>query len=99
MTTFEAITKQIAKEIYLNNFRQVTIDFVQERVEELFNPDDPLTSETVGAVAYEAEILLEAMNPKFERDIDLLTRLQKALHNWSEDIRATNLTLGLPPTS
>ena len=96
MTTFEANVKAICDEIYSKDLQQITIDLVQDEVEELINSEEPVTRDAVGAAAYEVDILLDAMNPKFEKDIDILKRLYKALNDLSDDIEATNTLLGVP---
>jgi hypothetical protein len=96
MTLKEKAVKDIAAEIYDADIKQILIDFVQETVEPILNKD-PLTSEDVGAAHYNADILLEAYNPEFKKDIDILTRLENALGEWQKDIEETNKILGLPP--
>jgi predicted unusual protein kinase regulating ubiquinone biosynthesis (AarF/ABC1/UbiB family) len=97
MTTFEQKVKDICDEAYNKNLQQITIDLIQDNIEgELLNSDEPVTRDAVGAAAYDTDILLEVFNPKFDKDIDLLTRLKKALDEWSDDIENTNKILGIP---
>lgn len=98
MTTFEQKVKEICDEVYKKNFQQITIDLVQE-TEELINTDEPIRRDDVGAAAYDCDVLLEVFNPSFEIDIDLLTRLTKALSDWANDIENTNKVLGVPKES
>jgi predicted unusual protein kinase regulating ubiquinone biosynthesis (AarF/ABC1/UbiB family) len=99
MTTFEAKVKSICDEIYHQDLQQITIDLVQDNVEELLGVQAKPSRDAVGAAAYDTSILLEAINPKFEKDVDILTRLYKALNDWSNDIEATNVILGAPKES
>ena len=100
MTTYQQAVKAIVDEAYRKELAQITIDLIQNNIEEeLLNSEKELTSEDVGAASYDADILLEVMNQKFENDIDILTRLTKALDEWEEDMRNTNSILGLPKTS
>ena len=98
MTTFEIAVTKIAQEVYKMSFQQITIDLIQDKVEELLG-NRTITSEDVGSVAYEAGIILEVFNPIYTKDIDLLYRLKKALNAWASDIESTNSILGLPKQS
>lgn len=88
----------IAKEIYVNpgHWHQIVIDFIQEEVEDLFDPK-PDTSDAIGSASYQAHNIREIMNPTFENEIDFLVRLENALDDWQEDSRSVNNILGLPP--
>ncbi len=90
--------KDIANEIYGFGYQQILIDFVQDDVEEVLNAES-ITRDDVGALAYEASLLLDVYNPKFKKDIDLLNRLDNALRHWENDIEANNQLLGIPKES
>ena len=96
MTTFEQKVKEICDEVYKYNVQQITIDLVQDNIEELFGKEEQIRRDDVGAASYDCGILLEVFNPKFENDIDILKRLEKALDEWAADIENTNIILGIP---
>lgn len=99
MTTFEENVKSICDEVYKFNVQQITIDLVQDNIEELFGREEQIRRDDVGAASYDCGILLEVFNPKFEKDIDVLTRLENALDEWANDIENTNKLLGIPKES
>ena len=88
--------KEICDKVYLRNHNQITIDLIQEDVEELLEINDP-TPDDIGACSYRVSLLLEVLNPKFENDISLLVELTPALNEWCSDKEAVNRLLGLDP--
>ena len=96
MTTFEQAVKNICDEVYKFDVQQITVDLIQSNIEELLNSEEPVTRVMVAAAGYDCGTLLEVFNPKFEKDIDILTRLKKALDEWENDIENTNILLGIP---
>lgn len=100
MTTFEQRAYDITQEIYVCpgtwHWHQITIDLIQEEIEGLFDPVT-ISSEDPAACAYMIEILRDIFNPAFPEEIDFLIRLENALDEWSEDMRANNILLGLAP--
>lgn len=105
MTTYEQKVKKICDEVYQKFPEQILIDFIQDEIEELLNKCDEMgkdespTRDEVGALSYECSVMIDVYNPKFEWDIDVLTRLKKALDEWCNDIEQTNILLGLPKES
>lgn len=95
MTTFEQTVVSVTNEVYLKGFQQLTIDFIQEQVEEVL-ANDQRTSEDIGALCNQCANLLKIMNPVFEKDVDLLTRMHQALRVWWTDVKAINTVLNLP---
>lgn len=94
MTSFENRVKELCDEVYKKDFQQITIDLVQNAIEELLGENN--TRDRVGAACYEVDILLEAMNPVYKIDVILLTNLQSSLLDWENDIEGTNRILGIP---
>lgn len=106
MTAIEKRVKDIVDEVLQMHAQQIVIDLVQDEIEPLIGKREDVTGKVggptrdeVGAAAYMTDILLEVFNPKFEKDIDILKRLSSALTEWSNDIEATNVLLGLPKES
>lgn len=93
-TSYQKKVKSICDEIYGFQVQQITIDTVQE-IEDLLNIENHISREAAGAAAYQCDILLDVFNPKFVKDIDILTKLKKALNEWSDDIENVNILLGL----
>ena len=96
MTTFEQAVKNICDEVYKFDVQQITVDLIQDNIEELLNSEEAVTRAMVAAAGYDCDTLLEVFNPKFEKDINILTRLKKALDEWENDIENTNILLGTP---
>lgn len=86
MTIIEEKVKSICNEVYTKDFQQITIDLIQDQIEDLLTSDEKPTSEYVGAACYSVGILVESINPKHTKDFELLSRLYKALHGWLEEI-------------
>lgn len=96
MSIYKEKVKKICDEIYIANINQTLIDFIQDEVEVIVDSDEYPSRQSVGALAYTCGCLIDVYNPKFSKDIDILTRLQNALSEWSDDIENTNIILGLP---
>jgi hypothetical protein len=99
MTTYQRRVKELCDSMYGKDLQQITIDLIQDAIEPLLDIEAMVTRDCVGASAYDVSILLEVFNPKFGLDIMLLSKLDKALDEWSNDIEQTNIILGLPKES
>lgn len=86
--------KQICDEVYVD-YQQIVIDLVQDEVEELLHPGH-IRRDAVGAAAYHCMVLLEIFNPKYEKDIDLLKRLNEALNELEKAVEKDNVESGKP---
>lgn len=102
MTAIQQAVYDTAKEIYsMRNPPQILIDLVQEGVEELFSMRDAnqLQRDSIGSVAYSADIILEVFDPERATEVEFLTRLKVYLSAWVEEHEQANKLLGLPPES
>jgi hypothetical protein len=99
MTSKEKKVKELCDEIYNLGFQQITIDMVQDEIEELLHADKKPSRDAVGALSYRCSLLMEVMDSRFEKDTSLLSRLIAALDEWNKDIEDTNIILGLPKES
>ena len=94
----EKLVKEICDKVYLKGYQQITIDLIQDDIEEMLQQVS-FTREDIGASSYTVSILKESINPAFEIDIQLLTELDKALNDWHDSIEFVNMALGLSPES
>lgn len=88
--------RDICDEVYKHGFQQIVIDLVQDDVEELLEDADLIRDDLI-AQSYCISLLLNIFDEKFEKDIDLLTRLKDALDDWAHEYELVNKSLGLPP--
>jgi hypothetical protein len=77
------------------NPSQIVIDLVVEEIGELLNEGSPSRDE-VGSCCYKISLIKEIMNPQREKEIAYLGELYTAMDNWSKEIEATNILLGIP---
>lgn len=96
MTKSKSVVKDICNEIYKFGTHQIIIDLVQDEIEEVLSDVEFPPRDSIGALVYEVGLILEIINPRFERDINFLTRLKQALKDWETEIENTNVILGLP---
>lgn len=95
-TEFKGKVKSICDKVYQKQFKQITIDLIQDNIEELLENDDR-TPEEIGAACYNVGLLVEVFNPVLDHDLELLKELKEALHNWYVDAERVNKFLGLDP--
>lgn len=88
--------KNIAEIIYSENFHQVTIDFIQDQVEELLR-NEHVTPDEIGATCYDLGTLKEVFNPEFKEEIVFLEKLYRAMNNWLNGAEFVNKVLGIDP--
>lgn len=75
---------------------QIVIDLFQDDLEDMLSQED-VTPDDIGAFSYNVGNLKDVFNPKFGKDIELLTDLEKALDDWLIDREFVNKSLGLDP--
>ncbi len=98
MTASKKTVSDLCSEFLIpDDKQQITIDKIEE-VEQLLL-EDHVSRDAVGAMVYDFDILLEVFNPKFMKDIEMLTKMMKELERWQQEIEQTNIALGLPPQS
>lgn len=98
MTPAEQKLKTLLDQAHKTNLSQIVMDLVSE-IEDALNfadVDEPLLSDTVGALAYDTDIIIDVIDTeRFNADFQLLTLLYKALSELQEEIRQRNILLGI----
>jgi hypothetical protein len=97
MTTKARTVKDLVNVAGSKRFPHIVNELCQDIDEYLFGIV-PITRDTVRSLAYEAELILEVIDQvRFAEAHYFLEYLDRALHNWADDIEATNKLLGIPP--
>ena len=83
---FRKIIEQV-EELSISSYvkpHQITIDTIEEVIEEL-RTDELLSCEAIiGSCAYKVNNLIDAMNPEYHYDIEILTELLNILNSYKE---------------
>ena len=66
----------------MGNLLQITLDLVQNTEFDL-NKDN-VSKDDIGSKLYEIDVLLEAFNPVYVLDIEIIKELQVILTEWNE---------------
>ena len=64
---------------------QITIDTIEEVIEELRTDELCSHEAIIGSCAYKVNNLIEVMNPEYHYDIDVLTELLNILNSYQEN--------------
>jgi hypothetical protein len=97
MSTHKEKVKEISDRIHTFGYKQIVIDLIEEWIEPLLIFNEEMTGDDLGAAAYTTSTLLEVFDCRYEKDVALLTELDRALNEWLADHDFVNKTLGLPP--
>ena len=71
--------KPFIDRVYDGGVHQITIDIVQNAVEEL---SDDSTKDEIASVAYQVENLIEVMNPDFKAEVEILKGISSVFDTW-----------------
>ncbi len=84
-------------------YAQITIDFFQDFEDQFLSHDrrhelsaNPIERDELGAKQYDINVLLDVIDPKFEKDIDLFRKMYDEIGKWAKAIEARNILLGIP---
>lgn len=100
MIQYKQKIKELCDQVYArNHFPQIVIDLVQENIEPLLHPDEPLRRDDVGSVNYHIGLIEDILNPSFEETKVWLKEMREQIDIWNNDIEWTNSVLGLPKES
>lgn len=78
-----------------HDFHQITIDVVQDHVEDLLKRKCVPTSDEVGAVAFDLGCILEIMNPCFDTEMYFLNDLRDAVRSWANELEEMEKILNI----
>ena len=100
MTKYKEKVKDLCDKVYTKTgYPQIIIDLVQETIEPLFYPEQPLKRDDVAAVNYDIGLIEEILNPVFEITVIWLKEMSLQITAWEQDIEWNNGVLGLPKES
>lgn len=88
-------TKTACSKIWEHGFTQIVIDLVQDDIEELF--DGEPSGDDICSKEYQVGLLLDAINPAYKKDVELLTELKSLLGEWGRQHGSVNRILGISP--
>lgn len=92
--------KEIDDEVYKNmgKVSQKVIDIIEDTLDHLDRDveEEPIERDELGAINYEIDVLLEIWKPELKYDIEILTKFDKVIKEWGDDIDFINTTLGIP---
>ena len=82
-------------------YAQITIDFFQEFEFQFLSTDrnlisDPIERDELMAKQYHISTLLDVIDPKFEKDINLFKLMYDEIGKWAKAIEQRNILLNIP---
>lgn len=83
---FRKIIEQ-AEELSISSYvgpHQITIDTIEEVIEELQTDELSSHEAIIGSCAYKVNNLIEVVNPEYHYDIEVLTKLSKILESCDD---------------
>lgn len=84
---FRKIIEQV-EELSISSYikpHQITIDTIEEVIEELQTDELCSYEAIIGSCAYKVNNLIEVMNPEYHCDIEVLTKLLNILNSYQEN--------------
>ena len=84
---FRKIIEQV-EELSISSYikpHQITIDTIEEVIEELQTDELCSYEAIIGSCAYKVNNLIEVMNPEYHYDIEVLTKLLNILNSYQEN--------------
>lgn len=97
MNKYQQQISQINSDCFENMPEQITIDYIEECELELVTEaaEEGIDRELIGSWHYKVDTLLEVMNPELKTDIELLSRLEKVLDEYTKDQEFVDGVLGI----